>query len=148
MMGYADQLEARFGSSQQWLINFLRRGYSRRYWEPKDPFVQIYILDSVDGALQEQRFQAIRSGPVGLAFICVLHSRPSRTRNRLILVHCGQLGYTNGAYIDAIAGHFELDPMFLCAHFQQCLFLTQSANFMGATRLPVAIPSDRDFIAG
>ncbi|KAH9208976.1 hypothetical protein DL95DRAFT_478667 [Leptodontidium sp. 2 PMI_412] len=106
MNTYADYVEATYGSSQQWLVDFLRRGYARRNRELRDPFIQIHILDT----------------------------------------QCGQLGDTNGAYIDAIASQFKLDPMFLCAHFQRCLYPTDTRP-LGATQLPITIPSERDFIS-
>ena len=147
MNTYADHVEATYGSSQQWLVNFLRRGYCRRYWEPRDQFIQIHILDSVNDVMQEQTFKAMRSGPVEAAFLSALRSQPAASKTRLILAQCGQLGDTNGAYIDAIAGQLKLDPMFLCAHFQRCLYLTESSGFLGATQLSITIPSERDFIS-
>lgn len=146
MNTYADYVEATYGSSQQWLVDFLRRGYARRNWELRDPFIQIHILDSVNGVMQEQTFKAMRSGPVENEFLNALRSQPVASKTRLILAQCGQLGDTNGAYIDAIASQFKLDPMFLCAHFQRCLYLTDTRP-LGATQLPITIPSERDFIS-
>jgi hypothetical protein len=144
---YADNIELTYGNSQQWLVKFLREGYPTRYWEPRQPFISIYILDSIDGVLHGQTFKALRAGPVDQTFLLALKSRPANSKTRLVLAQCGQLGDTNGAYIDAIAEQFQLDPMFLCAHFQRCLYLAESSQIMGATPLPVAAPSERNFIS-
>lgn len=147
MSSYADHIELKYGNSQRWLVKFLREGYSDRYWKSHQPFISIYILDSIAGVLHGQTFKASRAGPVDPTFLLALKSRPANSRTRLVLTQCGQLGDTNGAYIDAIAEQFQLDPMFLCAHFQRCLYLTEGSDIGGATQLPVAAPSERNFIS-
>ncbi|KAG4436667.1 hypothetical protein IFR05_007846 [Cadophora sp. M221] len=80
MVTYADYVEARHGSSQQWLVNFLRRGYARRRYDLREPFIQIHILDSVNGAMREQTFKAKREGSVEAAFSDALCTRPASSK--------------------------------------------------------------------
>lgn len=142
---YADDIELTYGNSQRWLVKFLREGYPTR--KPCQSFITIYILDSIDDVLHSQTFKALRAGPVDQTFLLALKSRPVNSKTRLVLAQCGPLGDTNGAYIDAIAEHCQLDPTYLCAHFQRCLHHAEGSQVMGATQLPVAAPSERNFIS-
>ena len=49
-----------------------------------------------------QDFQPRRTGEVDAAFLAALSARLPGSKTRLVMVQGGQLGDTNGAYIDAI----------------------------------------------
>ena len=144
---YADLVESIYGGTQKWLIKFLRDGYATRYWEPRDPYIDIHILDNVDGHLSCESFRPYRVGEVDSRFTEALNNRPSNSTTRLILFQCSQLGDTNSAYLDAVGWKFRLHPMFFCAHLRGTLYLTESHLFMGPTELPVALPSEADWIS-
>lgn len=148
---YADYVVSIYGdgsdvySEQAWLVGFLRWGYPERYWKQRPAEIKIHILDSVNDILESQTFTAPRRGPVDPAFLKTLQSSPSQRRTRLIMVQCGQLGDTNGLYIDAIGLRYMLDPHFFSAHFDICLDLTEGGkpnrNFQ-----PALLPSERQFL--
>ncbi|KAH7109001.1 hypothetical protein B0J13DRAFT_614540 [Dactylonectria estremocensis] len=143
---YADFVQSVHGDSQSWLVNFLRKGYSIRYWEPRDPHIDIYILDSTDGLMSSQHFRPHRSDEVDVLFLEALDARPPNSKTRLVLVQGGQLGDMNAAYLDAIGWHYWLDPLFFCTHLQDALYLAERAKWTGPRRLPVALPSENDHI--
>lgn len=141
---YARHVESTFGSTHLFLISFLRDGYPRHYSDSRRPYVEIHIVDSVDGTLKDQLFEAPRRGPVDSAFHSALQDTSSNIKTRLVLVQGMQLADLNGAYIDAIGAQFMLDPYFFSAHLDLCRRLTDSAS--GRVGLPVLLPSERHFL--
>lgn len=143
---FADHVQSRYGNSQSWLTKFLRQGYAARYWEPRNPWIDIYILDTVEGAVASQSFQPHRTGNVDAAFLDALNTRPPNSKSRLIMIQAGQLGDTNGAYLDAIGWQYKLDPHFFCAHLQGALYLTEGERIGGPPKLPLLLASERDYL--
>ncbi|MCJ1262323.1 hypothetical protein MMC22_002193 [Lobaria immixta] len=141
---YARHVESTFGSTHLFLISFLRDGYPRHYSDSRRPYVEIHIVDSVDGMLKDQLFEAPRRGPVDSVFLSALQDTSSNIKTRLVLVQGMQLADLNGAYIDAIGAQFMLDPYFFSAHLDLCRRLTDSAS--GRVGLPVLLPSERHFL--
>lgn len=141
---YARHVESTFGSTHLFLISFLRDGYARHYSESRRPYVEIHVVDSVDGTLKDQLFEAPRRGAVDSMFLSALKDTSSNIRTRLILVQGIQLADLNGAYLDAIGAQFMLDPYFFSAHLDLCRRLTDSAS--GRVGLPVLLPSERHFL--
>lgn len=144
---YADYVEATYGNTQRWLVKFLRDGYATRYWERRDPHIDIHIVDNIGGTLLCQSFRPYRVGEVEPRFTEALDNRLLDSKTRLLLFQCGQLGDTNSAYLDAIGLKFQLHPLFFCAHLQGTLYLTESHQLMGSTKLPIALPSEADWIS-
>ncbi|KAH0539016.1 hypothetical protein FGG08_004410 [Glutinoglossum americanum] len=145
---YADYVASVYGvryGGFAWLVGFLRKGYEVRFWEYQQPQIEIHVLDSVNDTLESWSFVAPRRGPVDQSFLNVLRKPPSERRTRLILLQCGQLGDTNGSYIDAIGLHYLLDPYFFSAHFDLCRDLTES-GIIGRSYGPSALPSGRRFL--
>jgi hypothetical protein len=150
---YADYVASTHGDEYDklgWLVNFLRKSYHERDWGPRQPSIDIHILDSLDGHLHSQSFVAPRRGPVDQQFLDTL-KRPSASpdsssrRTRLLLLQCGQLGDTNGSYIDAIGLHYMLNPYFFSAHFELCRDLTESGHIVRSFA-PALLPSERRFL--
>lgn len=141
---YARHVESTSGSTHLFLISFLRDGYPRHYSDSRRPYVEIHIVDSVNGTLKDQLFKAPRRGAVDSIFLSALKDSSSNIRTRLILVQGMQLADLNGAYIDAIGAQFMLDPYFFSAHLDLCRRLTDSAS--GRVGLPVLLPSERHFL--
>jgi hypothetical protein len=49
LSSYADYINSTYGREEDtWLQHFLREGYATRYWQPREPSIEIYILDSVN----------------------------------------------------------------------------------------------------
>jgi hypothetical protein len=141
---YADWVERTHGEKQSWLVRFLRRGYATRYWEPRDPYIDIYILDTVEGVVHSQNFRPYRSGEVDSAFVTALAIRRANSKTRLVMVQGSQLGDTNAAYLDAIGWQYQIDPHFFCTHLQDALYLTEGRQIVGPVRLPVWLPTEND----
>jgi hypothetical protein len=149
---YADYVASTYGHNndeQGWLVNFLRHSYNKR-WEGRQPDLEIHILDSFDDNLQSQSFIAPRRGLVDQNFLDILRrptgsSNSSQRRTRLLLLQCGQLGDTNGSYIDAIGLRYMLNPYFFSAHFELCKDLTES-GLIGRIFAPALLPSERRFL--
>ncbi|KAL5345536.1 hypothetical protein ACLOAV_009286 [Pseudogymnoascus australis] len=150
---YADYVASTYGDNyneQGWLVRFLRQSYNIRYGERRQPNIEIHVLDSFDDNLQSQSFIALRRGPVDQRFLDILRrplgsSDSSQRRTRLLLLQCGQLGDTNGSYIDAIGLHYMLNPYFFSAHFELCRDLPESGSFV-RTFAPALLPSERPFL--
>jgi hypothetical protein len=143
---YADLIHSAHGASQSWLVNFLRSGYNTRKLETRDPYIDISILDSVDGVMSCQDFRPHRTGEVDAAFRSALSSHLPGSKTRLVLVQGGQLGDTNAAYIDAIGWQYRLDPKFFCTHFQDALYLTEGSQISGPPHLPAPLPYEKYYI--
>lgn len=141
---YARHIEASFGSTHVFLISFLRDGYHKHYSDSRRPYVEIHIVDSVDGTLKDQLFKAPRRGAVTSDFLSALKDSSSNIRTRLVLVQGMQLADLNSAYIDAIGAQYMLDPYFFSAHLDLCRRPTDSAS--GRVGLPVLLPSERHFL--
>ncbi|MCJ1427623.1 hypothetical protein MMC29_005526 [Sticta canariensis] len=141
---YARHIEASFGSTHVFLISFLRDGYHKHYSNSRRPYVEIHVVDSVDGTLKDQLFKAPRRGAVNSDFLSALKDNSSNIRTRLVLVQGMQLADLNSAYIDAIGAQYMLDPYFFSAHLDLCRRPTDSAS--GRVGLPVLLPSERHFL--
>jgi hypothetical protein len=150
---YADYVASTYGDKydeQGWLVEFLRQSYNKRCWEGRQPDIEIHVLDCFDDNLQSQSFIAPRRGPVDQEFLDILRrpsgsSDSSQRRTRLLLLQCGQLGDTNGSYIDAIGLHYMLNPYFFSAHFELCRDLIESGS-IARTFAPALLPSERRFL--
>lgn len=143
---YADLIQSTHGESKSWLVNFLRKGYSVRRSEARDPYIDIYILDTTDGNMSCQHFRPHRSDEADALFLTALGTRPSNSKTRLVLVQGGQLGDMNPAYLDAIGWCYRLDPPFFYTYLQDALYLSEGERFGGLGRLPVTLPSENGHI--
>jgi hypothetical protein len=99
-----------------WLMQFLRHGYSTGS-ELLDRPIEIHILDSTNGILNNSLFTAHRATLVEPRFLETLHSSSSQRRTRLIMLQCQRLRDVNELYIDAIGLRYRLDPHFFSALF-------------------------------
>lgn len=142
---YADSIQGIHGEKHSWLVNYLRRGYNDRYWAARDPHIDVYIMDSIDGFMTRQHFHPHRSDEVDSQFQAALDTRPPNSRTRLVLVQGGQLGDMNAAYLDAIGNHYQLGPSFFYAYLEVALLLTEKEQIR-PTSLPVSLPSENDYI--
>ena len=138
---YADYTEAKYGKEQEWLIKFLRNQHPYAPWGYGDQTVNIRILDSCDGAISAQTFQAQQSGEVDDSFRRALNERPQNSKIRLVLLEGGRLGDTNGAYVDAIGWQYRLDPFFFCKYFQHASCRTTTSGWIRPPQLPIPLPS-------
>ncbi|KAM3428746.1 hypothetical protein MY4824_008657 [Beauveria thailandica] len=143
---YADLIQSTHGESKSWLVNFLRKGYNIRHWEPRNPYIDIYILDTTDGTMSCQHFRPHRSDEADALFLTALGARPSNSKTRLVLVQVGHLGDMNPAYLDAIGWCYRLDPHFFSTILQDALYLSEGERFGGLARLPVTLPSENGHI--
>ncbi|KAM3431141.1 hypothetical protein NHJ13734_007440 [Beauveria thailandica] len=143
---YADLIQSSHGESKSWLVNFLRKGYNIRHWEPRNPYIDIYILDTTDGTMSCQHFRPHRSDEADALFLTALGARPSNSKTRLVLVQVGHLGDMNPAYLDAIGWCYRLDPHFFSTILQDALYLCEGERFGGLGRLPVTLPSESGHI--
>jgi len=145
---YADYVASVFGDGygkHVWLVDFLRQGSENRAWICPKPHIEIHILDSVNNTLESRSFIAPRRGPVDQVFLDVLRNPSRHRRTRLVLLQCGDLGDTNGSYIDAIGLHYMLDPYFFCAHFDLYRDFTK-VDTIRQSYMPILLPSERRFL--
>jgi hypothetical protein len=143
---YADFVESTSGKTQSWLVEFLRQGYRYRRWSWPEPYIDIYILDSIDGSLASQHFRPHHLDEVSSQFQTALTSQPLESNSRILLIQGGQLCDMNVAHLDAIGWHFRLDPSFFCAYAQAALYVSEDHLSSGPTQLPVSLPSENNFI--
>jgi hypothetical protein len=77
---YADFVESTYGKTQLWLVKFLRQGYRDRRWGWLEPYIDIYILDSIDGPLASQHFRPYHLDEVTPQFQTALALRPPESK--------------------------------------------------------------------
>ena len=144
---YADHIEATYGDSQEWLVNSYGDGYAARRWPPRDTCIDIHIVDNIGGTLSCQSFRPYHVGEVEPRFTEALDDRPPESKTRLLLFQCSELADTNTAYLDAIGWKFQLHPLFFGAHLQRAFYLTEYHSLTHPRELPVALPSEEDWIS-
>ena len=152
---YADSIETPgdtpYYASQAWLVNFLRNGYHKRERVSgyDQHLAKIYILDLLDDGPVQDIFSIVRTGEVESRFSSMLRSTRGRQVGKprvLLLQGYYELADINPAYIDMIGAYFRLNPLFLCAYFQNCLKFSADITEQGMERLPKALSHENDFI--
>ena len=144
---YADYLEREYGDTYSWLAKFLRNEQKLETFLYESQCMQVHILDSCNGSFQRHDFRAAQSDEVDQAFMSVLSSHPAGSIARYVLVYAAQLGAVNGAFIDAIAWQYKLDPLFLCKHLHNFPFWSTEGRKKKPFSLPSPLPSEDSYIS-
>lgn len=142
---YADYVEATYGRRQKWLVNFLRHGPGYGDWPPLPQRTHIYVLDSIQTGMSKNVFSPKRGEKVDSRFLAALNNRNPDCKTQLLIVESGGLNQVNIAYIDAIAWHYRLDPLFLCKHFSPMLKRDREWAYHNDV-LPAELPSETKYL--